>query len=119
MRMPAATEPEIFARLRQLVAVERDLLPAAVAWHAAEQFVLTALAEFAEVSVRSIRRRHAGIVFLDASAHFLDELLLQRAGVAKQAFGIAVLRLEIVADIRLQERRIAQHVLPVRVFQPG
>ena len=52
---------------------------AAVARHAAEQFVLAALAEFAQIGEGPIRRGHAGIVLLDPPAHFLDQRLLQAA----------------------------------------
>ena len=104
---------------REFVAVEDDLGLAAVARHAAEHFVLAALAEFAEIGVRAIGRGHAGIVFLDPPAHFLDQRLLQGPGMAEQAFGIGVLRLEIFADIRVEDRRVAQHLLPVVVLQPG
>ena len=99
-RMTRAAELEIFVVRRQRVAVEHDLRLAAVARHAAEQFVLPALAEFAEIGERPVRRRHAGIVFLDAAAHFRDQLLLQGSGVAEQALGVGVFRFEIVADIR-------------------
>ena len=40
-------------------------------------------------------------------------------GVAEQAFGVVVLGFEIVADIRIEHRGIAQHLLPVGVLQPG
>jgi hypothetical protein len=39
--------------------------------------------------------------------------------VAEQAFGIAVLGFKIFADIRAQQRGIAQHFLPVVILQPG
>src|SRR6185437_3066143 len=45
-RMPRAAELEVLLGGRQLIAVEHDLDVAAVARHAAEHFVLTALAEF-------------------------------------------------------------------------
>ena len=40
-------------------------------------------------------------------------------GVAEQALGVGVLGLEIGADVGLEQRRVAQHLLPVRVLQPG
>ena len=118
-RMPAAAELEIVVPGRKLVAVEHDLDLAAVARHAAEHFVLAALAEFSEIGEGTVRRRHAGIILLDPPAHFRDQRLLQGGGVAEQAFGVAVLGLEIVPDIRIQQRGIAQHLLPVGILQPG
>ena len=56
-RMPRAAELEIFFVRRELVAVEHDPDFAAVARHAAEHFMLAALAEFAQIGVRAVRRR--------------------------------------------------------------
>ena len=118
-RMPRAAELEIFLVGGEFVAVEDDLGRAAVARHAAEQFMLAALAEFAEIGVGAIRRGHAGIVFLDPAAHLRDQGLLQAGGVAEQAIGVAVLGFEIFADIAIEDRGVAQHLLPVLVLQPG
>ena len=117
--MARAAELEIVMGLGELVAVEHDVRLAAVARPAAEQFVLAALAELAEVGERTVRRRHAGIVLLDPPAHLRDQRLLQGGGMAEQALGIAVLGLEIAADVGIEDRGIAQHLLPVRVLQPG
>ena len=117
-RVPRAAELEVVMIRRELVAVENDLGLAAVARHAAEQFVLPAFAELAHIGERPVRRRHAGIVFLDAAAHFRHQRLLQAGGVAEQAFGVVVLGFEIRADIRIEHRGIAQHLLPVGVLQP-
>ena len=117
-RMPRAAEPEIFVARRKRVAVQHDIDLAAVARRAAEQFMLPALAEFPQIGERAVRRRHAGIVFLDPPAHFRDQLLLQRRGVAEQALGVVVLGFEIFPDVRIQDRRIAQHLLPFLVLQP-
>ena len=118
-RMPAAAELEIFARLRELIAVEHDLFRAAMARHAPEQLMLPALAEFAEIGKVAVRRRHAGIVLLDAPAHLRDQLFLQGAGMPEHAIGIGVFRFEIFADIRIEHAGVVQHLLPVRVLQPG
>ena len=117
-RMPGAAEPEIFVVGRKLVAIEDNLGLPAVARHAAEHFVLAALAELAHIGIRTVRRGHAGIVFLDSPAHFSDQRFLQTVGMAEQAFGIGVFRLKILADIRIQNRGVAQHFLPVPVLQP-
>ena len=79
-RMPAAAELEIVAgprRARRRRARSRPSPP--FARHAAEQLVLAALAEFAEIGVRAVGRGHAGIVLLDAAAHLRDQRLLQGA----------------------------------------
>ena len=118
-RMPRAAELEIFVVRGQRVAVEHDLHVAAVARRAAEHFMLPALAELAQIGERAVRRGHAGIVFLDPPAHFRDQLLLQGGGVAEQALGVVVLGFQIFPDIRVQDRGIAQHLLPSGVLQPG
>lgn len=117
--MPRAAEPEIVVLGGKLVAVENDLALAAMARHAAELFVLAALAEFSEIGVSPVRRRYAGIIFLDPPAHLRDQLLLQGRGVTEHALGVGVLRFEIGADIRIEHRRVAKHFLPVWILEPG
>ncbi len=117
--MAGAAELEVVVVGCKLVAIQHDLDLAAVARRPAEQFVLASLAVLAQIRVRTIRRRHAGIVFLDPPAHFRNQRLLQTGGVAEQAFGVVVFGLEIFANIGVQNRRIAQHFLPVRILQPG
>lgn len=116
--MPAAAELEIFMVLRQRVAVQHDMRLAAVARRAGEQLMLAAFAEFPEIGERAVRRRHAGIILLDPSAHLLDQLLLQAVGMAEQALGVAVLGFEIGPDIRIEDQGIAQHLLPFRILDP-
>ncbi|OIQ72073.1 hypothetical protein GALL_463050 [mine drainage metagenome] len=117
-RMPGAAEFEVVVLRGEFIAVEDDFALAAVARAASEHFMLAALAELSQIGVSAVRRRHAGIILLDAPAHFLDQRLLQGAGVAEQAFGIVVLRFEIFSDIRAQDGGIAQHFLPVLILQP-
>src|SRR5260370_15265370 len=64
-RMARAAELEVVVAGRKLVAIEHDCRLAAIAWAAAEQFVLPTLAELAHIAVRSVRRGDAGIVLLD------------------------------------------------------
>ncbi len=116
--MPRTAELEVFVTGRQRVAIEHDLDFAAITRRAAEQLMLSALAEFSQIGKRSIRRRHAGIVFLDPPAHFRNQLLLQGRGMAEQALGVVVFSLQIFSDIRVENRGIAQHVLPLGVLQP-
>ena len=117
-RMPRAAELEIAVGGRQRVAVEHDLHVAAIARGAAEHLVLAAFAEFPQIGERAVRRRHAGIVLLDPPAHLRDQLLLQRRGVAEQALGVVVLGFEILPDIGVEDRGVAQHLLPFGVLQP-
>src|ERR1700686_2866660 len=117
-RMPRAAELEIFLVCRQRIAIEHDLGLAAIPRYAPERFMLAAFAEFAHIGKGAIRRRHAGIVFLDASAQLTDQLLLQRRGMAEQALGIDIFRFEIVSDITVEDRGLARHVVPHLVLQP-
>ena len=117
-RMPRAAELEIFVGRGEFVAIENDFGLATLARTASEQLVLSALTELAQVGVDSVRRGDAGIIFLDAPAHFLDQPLLQGRGVAKQALGVGVFGFEIFTDIRIQDGRVAQHLLPVFILQP-
>ena len=117
--MAGAAELEVGEAFGELVAVEQQLHIAAIARHPAKLFMLAAFAVFAKVGKGTIRRGHAGIVFLDAAAHFRNQLLLQSGGVAEQALGIGILRFEIFSDIWIQHRRVVQHLLPVGVLQPG
>ena len=57
-RMPRAAEPEIFVVGGERIAVEDDVGVAAVARHPAEQFMLAAVAEFAEIGERTVGRGH-------------------------------------------------------------
>ena len=118
-RMPGTAELEVFVAGCELVAIEDDGRFAAVARGSAVLFVLAALAEFPQVGIRPVLGRHAGIVLLDAGAHFLDQRLLQLRGLAEQALGIGVLGLQIAADLRVEHAGIAQHLLPFCVLQPG
>src|ERR1700739_5045024 len=102
--MPRAAELEIVMLGREFVAVQHDRDLAAVAPGAAEHFMLSALAELAQISIGTVRRRHAGIILLDATAHFPDQHFLQACSMAEQAFGVAVFRLAIFADIRGEQR---------------
>src|SRR5216683_7050434 len=118
-RMPRVAEIEIFRRLGQGIAVKDDLGLAAVARRAADQLVLATLAIPPEVSERPVRLRHARIVFLDAPAHLGDQRLLQRLRRRENRLGMAVLRLQVRPYAGIEQRRVAQHLLPVVVLQPG
>ena len=100
----------------QRVAVEHDLYVAAIARGTAEHLVLAAFAKFSQIGKWSIRRRHAGIILLDPPAHLRDQFLLQGRGVAEQAFGVVVLAFQILPDIGVEDRGVAQHPLPFVVL---
>lgn len=118
-RVARAAELEVGRTLRELVAVEDDGGLAAGARHAADHLVLAARAEPAQVGEGPVRRRHARIVLFDAAAHLGDQCLLQRPGRRENLLGVAVLGLEVGADVGRQDRGIAQHLLPARILQPG
>ena len=78
-------DAEIGVVLGESVAVDQNLLIAAAPREPAEQRVLTAGHEARVVGERAVRRRHRRIVFLDASLHLGEELLLQLFGVGHDA----------------------------------
>ncbi|MGY3645829.1 hypothetical protein ACVWW2_001120 [Bradyrhizobium sp. LM4.3] len=119
VRVPAAAEFEICVVLGERIAVEHDMALAAVARHAAEQLVLAAFAELAEIGELTVGRRHAGIVLLDPPPHLAHQRLLEGGGMAEQALGVAILFVEIFTDVGIEHRGIAQHLLPFFVLQPG
>ena len=122
-RMPGLAEVEVGRPFGQLIAVEQDpdVVPVAppIAWRAADQPVLAALAIFPEIGERAVGLGHARIVFLDAPAHLGDQRLLQRLGRPENRLGVTVLRLQVRPDVGIEPRRVAQDLLPVCVLQPG
>ena len=78
--MGEAAELEEGLAGRQRVGVEQHLFGrlggTAFARHAADQRVLPARAVAAEIGVRSVGRRHRGVILLDASLHLGEELVL-------------------------------------------
>src|SRR5262245_59279878 len=118
-RMPRAAELEVRRAFGQLIAVEERRALAAVARPTTDQRLLAAFAIARQVGERPVRLRHAGIVLFDAPAHFGDQRLLQRRAGPEHRFGMAVLRLQIGPDVRIEQRRVAQDLLPSRVLQPG
>jgi hypothetical protein len=75
-RMPGTAELEVGRSLRERVTVEDDRWLSSVARHAADQLVLAAFAEPAQVGEGPIRPRNAGIVLLDAATHLRHQRLL-------------------------------------------
>jgi hypothetical protein len=117
--MPSSAKLEVCRVFGERVAVEQGRALAAIAWRAAEQRVLAAFAIARQVSERPIRLGHAGIVLLDAPAHFRDQRLLQRLGRPEHRLGIAVLCLEIGPDVGIEHSGVTQHLLPLLVLEPG
>ena len=101
------------------VAVEEDGLIAAVARHANEDRVFAAFAKAHSVGIRPIVGWHAAVVFLDAAAHFPEELLAQIFQVAGCRLVVRVLGDEVPTNVFVQHLGIAQHLLPVVVAHPG
>ena len=118
-RVPPPAELEEGRALGEFVAVEDDLQVAAVARRAADQLVLAALPVLPQVGERSVGLRHALVVLLDAPTHLADQGLLQSLRRFEQGLGMTVLGLEVLPDVGIEHRRIAQHLLPVGVLQPG
>ena len=102
-----------------LVAVEQDLLAAAPAPLPAQARILAAGDVAGEIFEGAVGSRHRAVVFLDARPHLGVERLLQRRRVGQGALGIGVLGLEVGADLRIERRGVAHHLLPVVGAQPG
>ena len=117
--MPDGTELPIGLALRLLVAVEQDLLLAAAAWPPAQARILAAGDVAHEVLVSPVRSRHRAVVFLDARFHLGIERRLQLARIGQRGVGVGVLRLQVGADLLIEHRGVAHHLLPVAGAQPG
>jgi len=117
-RMLRAAELEVLASLRFFIAIDDEAGFAATTRLAADLLVLAALAVLVEIGERAVGRGDAGVVLLDAAAHFRHQLFLQRLRMAQHRVGVDILGFEIGADVRLEHRWVAQHLLPVLVLQP-
>ena len=121
-RMHDAADAEIGVALGERVAVEQDRFSAAGAHQrllrmAHVERMLAALDVSRRIGERAVGRRNRRIVLLDAPAHLLEERLLQLFGVRHRRGEIGVLRLEIGADIRRQQR--PDCASPPASFPPG
>ena len=67
----------------------------------------------------AVRGRHAAVVVADAPLHFREDLRLQRVCGGEGFARIGVLGFQMGADVRAQERGVAQHLLPVVVLHPA
>ena len=118
-RMRGAAEPEIGGTRGQRITVEDDLRVSAVARHATDQLVLAAVAISRQVFERPVGARHRRVILLDPRPHFTDELLLQILRGRENGLAICILCFKVTVDIGRQHRRLAQHLLPVLVLEPG
>ena len=81
--------------------------------------ILPALAIPRIIRPRTINIRNRAVILLDAPAHLGKQLLAQRCRrLFQNRLGEGVLRFQIFADIRAQQRRLAHHLLPVFILQP-
>ena len=106
---------------RQSVAVEQCALRFRLrsAGPADDQRVLAALAIADGVFVRAVRRGRRRIIFLDAAAHFADELRLKRLERTQQRRRIGVLGVQVGADVRRQDLGPSDRLGPVLGLEPG
>ncbi len=117
-RMLRPAEPEIgLARLD--VAVEQDCLLATLAWRPHDDGILLALLGTRIVRPRPVGIGQLGLVLLDAPADLpIDRVDQRLAGRLERRREIAVLGLEIGADVRRQRLGRLHHLLPVVGAQP-
>ncbi len=118
-RMDGCTELEERLAGAHCIPVEHHLFGAALARHAADQWMLAALAIAAEIGIGTVRIRDGGVVFLDPALHFRKQRLLQIPRAGERVFGMCVLGLEIGADRAIELGRVAHHRLPIRRPEPG
>jgi hypothetical protein len=67
----------------------------------------------------AVLHRNGGVVFLYPSLHLGKQRLAQILGVGHRRLLVGVLRLEMGADLRVEDRGILEHGLPVVGPQPG
>ena len=67
----------------------------------------------------SVRCRNGGIILLDPATHLLDQRLAQFRGAGHDGILIGILRDQMIANLRVEHRRVLEHVLPVWRAQPG
>ena len=81
--------------------------------------MLRAFEVAAGVGEWAVRQRHRTVVFLDPSLHLGEELVAETGCIVEPTVGVVVLRLEMSADVGIEEGWVSHHLLPVHVFQPG
>ena len=118
--VPAGGDAEIALAFRLPVAVEQHLLGAfAVPRRAAMDRMLAALHMSDVVEPAPVRRRDGAVVLLDAPAHLVIERGAKIGVRSQKGVLVFVLDLQIGADFRFENGRVAHHALPVGVLEPG
>src|SRR5215467_5185591 len=118
-RMRSRAEAEECLADRECIAVDQDLANAAAAGLTANQWMLAAVAIAGEIRERTVGRRYASVVLLDAAFHLCNKRLLQRHSGAEHCIRIGILVLEMRADRRIEQARVAHYRLPIGVLEPG
>jgi hypothetical protein len=86
---------------------------------AREDRVLAADVEARIVFERTVGGGDGGVVLLDAALHLLEHRRLQGLGRGQHGLHIGVLGGQVRLDLRLDQGRVAQDLLPVVVLHPG
>ena len=107
----AHVEEGLAFRLR--VAIDQDLLRAAVTRAPADQLMLSAFAEARIIFEGTIRPGRVGIVFLDPPAQFLEQFGPQRLGRRHQRVAIGVLGVEMRANVGGRPGGVGENLLPI------
>jgi hypothetical protein len=116
----ATAEAEILGAFGLDVAIEQNLLGAAVARGASEDGVLLPLLHARIVSEGAILFGQSGLVFFDAAADLaVDPVDDHRLRILEQFLGVRVLGLEISADVGGERLRLLHYLLPVVGAEPG
>jgi hypothetical protein len=101
------------------VAVKQDRFGASAARAPAQARVLAAGDVAHEVLEGAVGGRNGAVVLLDARLHLGKQRLLQLLRVGQCRFRVGVLGVQVGADLGVQHRRVAHHLLPVVGSQPG
>ena len=112
-RMVDAAEPEIGLAGGLGVAVQENVLLAAVPGRAEISRLFAADAKGGAVGVGTVLHRYGGIVLLDASFHFREKSRPKSGRIRHQGGLVGVLGVEMRTGVGRKQRRIPEHVLPV------
>src|SRR5215471_15882687 len=104
---------------RERVAVDQHLANSAAARLTAYRRMLTAVAVASEVGECTVGCRYGSIFLFDAASHFRDQGFLQRHSQGEHVVRIDVLVFEVLPDRRVEQARVAHHLLPVWILEPG
>lgn len=99
--------------------IKENLLVPTVARAACPKRMLGAIFKAAVVGPWAIRDRHGFFSRRDAPDHFLQKFFAERLHTGQHALGVGVFSLEVLGNIRAQNGRITQNLLPVLILHPG